>query len=72
MRVLLLVLSSLLLAAIAFAAKPAQGTAEPGASITLPARWEYSAKFVCGVRNSPTTGPPSEPPGESGELRHRH
>jgi len=43
-------------------------TAALAAPITLPARWEYAAKFVCGAQMSPTSGPPSEPPVKMGNY----
>jgi hypothetical protein len=38
------------------------------AAITLPDRWEYAAKFVCGTQTSPTANPPSEPPVKAGNY----
>lgn len=67
MRVLSLISMSLL-AAGASGATPAQGTSDADASITLPARSEYSAKFVCGTQTSPTTAPPNEPPVKTGNY----
>jgi len=38
------------------------------AQITLPARWEYAAKFVCGTQTIPTANPPAEPPVKVGNY----
>jgi len=68
MKILPLISLSLPLAGVALSAGPAQGTSQPDASITLPARWEYAAKFACGVQSTPTTSPPVEPPVKVGNY----
>lgn len=68
MRVLSFVSLSLVVWGLALTEGLAQQTSEPDASITLPARWSYAAKFVCGAQSSPTTSPPSEPPVKAGNY----
>jgi hypothetical protein len=68
MRIVLFTSISLMLAGAGFGAGRPQGTSEQGASISLPARWEYSAKFVCGTQTLPTNTPPAEPPVKTGNY----
>ena len=60
MRTSFTLISLLLVAAAVHTAK--------AASITLPARWSYAAKFVCGTQTSPTSNPPAEPPVKAGNY----
>jgi hypothetical protein len=38
------------------------------AAITLPARFSYAAKFVCGLQTKTTSNPPAEPPVKMGNY----
>jgi len=58
-----LLLTSVLLLHVCAVLIPARA-----ASITLPQRWEYAAKFVCGTQTSGTTNAPSEPPVKAGNY----